>query len=234
LRGKGKREKFASLTTQHFRNRLKIDAISESKVGATKCANFTFTINYEDEYKVWKNFSMMYQSRMYRYNEYRVTDDGQVCNSSDPLIQQRWQNFIVREKNMTVLTHCNVSVDGFYFENYTLLKNFTVSFHLTEQSFTRQDYRVIFGHFAIYSGKLSLSCNDDLVKVKYTMNNTMFSKTFRCFTTTRCTIIVNNDSETTVLKCVLRTIQEFRLFGKLRILGRSLKTCINVVDLLKK
>ena len=114
LRGKGKREKFASLTTQHFRNRLEIDAISESKVGATKCANFTFTINYEDEYKVWKNFSMTYQSRMYRYNEYRVTDDGlQVCNSSDPLIQQRWQNFIVREKNMTVLTHCNVSVDGF-------------------------------------------------------------------------------------------------------------------------
>ena len=68
---------------------------------------------------------------------------------------------------MTVFTHCNVSVDGFYFENYTLFKNFTVFFHPTEQNFTRRDYGVIFGHFAICSAKLSLSCNDDLVKVKY-------------------------------------------------------------------
>ena len=165
LRETAKREKFASLTTQHLRSRREIDAILESP---TECANFTFTIKYEDDYKVWKNFSMMYQSRMYYYNEYRVTDDGlQVCNSSDPLIQPKWQNFTAREKKMTVFTHCNVSVDGFYFENYTLLKNFTVFFHLTGQSFTRQDYGVILGHFAICSTKLSLSCNDDLVKVKY-------------------------------------------------------------------
>ncbi|CAB4031885.1 Hypothetical predicted protein, partial [Paramuricea clavata] len=110
----------------------------------------------------------MYQSRMYRYNEYRVTDDGlQVCYAPDPFIQQKWQNFIAREKKMTVFTHCNVSVDGFYFEHYTLFKNFTVFFHPTEQHFTRQDYGVIFGHFAICSAKLSLSCNDDLVKIKY-------------------------------------------------------------------
>ena len=168
LRETAKRETFASLTTQHLRSRREIDAISESKVGPTKCANSTSTIKYEDEYKVWNNFSMMYPGRMYHYNEYRITDDGlQVCNSSDPLIQQKWQNFIAREKKMTVFTHCNVSVDGFYFENYTLLKNFTVFFHPTQQHFTRQDYGVIFGHFAICSAKLSLSCNDDLVKVKY-------------------------------------------------------------------
>ena len=91
LRETAKREKFTSLTTQHLRNRREIDAISESKVGLTECANFTFNIKYDDIYKVWNNFSMMYQSRMYRYNEYRVTDDGlQVCNSSDPFIQQKW------------------------------------------------------------------------------------------------------------------------------------------------
>jgi hypothetical protein len=168
MRETAKREKFPPLTTQHLRSRREIDAISESKVGPTECANFTLTIKYEDEYKVWNNFSMMYQSRMYHYNEYRVTDDGlQVCNSSDPFIQQKWQNFIVREKKMTVFTHCNVSVDGFYFENYTLFKNFTVFFHPTEQNFTRRNYGVIFGHFAICSAKLSLSCNDDLFKVKY-------------------------------------------------------------------
>jgi hypothetical protein len=180
-RGKVKREKFASLTTQHLRNRREIDAISESKVGPTECANFTFTIKYEEEYRVWNNFSMMYESRMYRYNEYKVTDDGlQVCYAPDPLIQQKWQNFIAREKKMTIFTHCNVSVDGFYFENYTLFKNFTVFFHPTEQNFTRRDYGVIFGHFAICSAKLSLSCNDDLIKVKYDEQYNVF-KNFSLF-----------------------------------------------------
>ena len=181
LRGKAKRETLASLTTQHLRNRREIKAISENKMGLTECANFTFIIKYEDEYRVWNNFSMMYESRMYRYNEYRVTDDGlQVCYAPDPFIQQKWQNFIVREKKMTVFTHCNVSVDGFYFENYTLLKNFTVFFHPTEQNFTRRDYGVIFGHFAICSAKLSLSCNDDLVKVKYDEQYNVF-KNFSLF-----------------------------------------------------
>ena len=181
LRETAKRETFASLTIQHLRNRREIDAISESKVGLTECANFTFTIKYEDEYKLWTNFSIMHRSRMYRYNEYRGTDDGlQVCNSSDPLIQQKWQNFIVREKKMTVFTHCNVSVDGFYFENYTLLKNFTVFFHPTEQNFTRRDYGVILGYLAICSAKLSLSCNDDLVKVKYDEQYNVF-KNFSLF-----------------------------------------------------
>jgi hypothetical protein len=44
----------------------------------TECAEFTFTIKYEDEYRVWNNFSMMYQGRMYYYDEYRITDELMV------------------------------------------------------------------------------------------------------------------------------------------------------------
>ena len=168
-RGISKRETFASLTTQHLRSRREIDAISESMVGPTECANFTFTIKYEDKYSVWKNFSMMYQNRMYSYNEYRVTDSGlQVCNSSDPRIKQGWQDLIAHEKEVIAAQHCNVSVDGFYHSKYTLYRNFTLFFKPTEQSFARQDYGVIFGYFVICSAKLNnLSCNDDLAKVKY-------------------------------------------------------------------
>ncbi|CAB4037745.1 Hypothetical predicted protein [Paramuricea clavata] len=165
LRETAKRETFASLATQHLRNRREIDAILASP---TECANFTFTIKYEDNYRVWNNLSMMRQSRMYRYNEYRVTDDRlQVCNSSDTLIKQRWWDLIAREKEVLASKHCNVSVDAFYYSNYTLYKNFTVFFKPTQQSFTRQDYGVTFGYFAICSSKLSLSCNDYLFKVKY-------------------------------------------------------------------
>ena len=134
----------------------------------TECAKFTFTVKYEDEYKVWNNFSMMYQGRMYYYDEYRITDDGlQVCNSSDRLIKEKWRNFIVSEKITIAFKHCNVSVDGFFSENYTLHTNFTVFFKPTNQNFRRQDYGVIMGYFSICSRKLRLSCNDDLVKVKY-------------------------------------------------------------------
>jgi hypothetical protein len=134
----------------------------------TECANFTFTIKYEDEYRVWNNFSMMYQGRMYYYDEYRITYYGlQVCNSSDRLIKEKWRNFIVSEKITIAFQDCNVSVDGFYSENYTLDTNFTVFFKPTNQIFRRQNYGVIMGYFAICSSKLTLSCNDDLVKVKY-------------------------------------------------------------------
>jgi hypothetical protein len=133
-----------------------------------ECANFTVTIKYEDVYRVWNNFSIMYQGRMYSYDEYRITDDGlQVCKSSDRLIKEKWRNFIVSEKITTAFQVCNVSVDGFYSENYTLHTNFTVFFKPTNQNFTRQDYGVILGYFAICSRKLRFSCNDDLVKVKY-------------------------------------------------------------------
>ncbi|CAB4041391.1 Hypothetical predicted protein [Paramuricea clavata] len=162
FRETAKRETFASFTTQHLRSRREIDAILESP---TECANFTFTIKYEDIYRVWNNFSMMYQSRMYRYNEYRVTDDDlQVCNSSDPLIKQRWPGLVAREKKVLASKYCNVSVVVFYNSNYTLYRNLSVFFKPTQQSFTRQDYGVTFGYFAICSAKLSLSYNNSLVK----------------------------------------------------------------------
>ena len=217
-----KRETFASLTTRHLRNRREIDAISESKVGPTECSNSTFTIKYEDEYKVWNNFSMMYQGHTYYFYKYRVTDDGlQVCNSSDPLVQQRWLNFIVSEKRMMASQHCNAFVDGFYVTNYTLFKNFTVFFHPTEQSFTRRDYGVIFGHFAICSVKLRLSCNDDLLKVKYDeynvfknfslfYNNTMYDYREYRFSHDSLEMCASNDSRVQALWRTRNSWEKFK------------------------
>ena len=57
-------------------------------------------------------------------------------------------------------------MDGFFSEN---LEKQTLLFlsYLPIKSFTRQDYGVILGYFAVCSAKLRLTCNDYLVKVKY-------------------------------------------------------------------
>jgi hypothetical protein len=82
-------------------------------------------------------------------------------------MKEKWRHFILTEKITKAFNHCNVSVDGFYSENYTLDTNFTVFFKPSKQNFTREDYGVILGYFAVCSAKIRLSCNDYLVRVKY-------------------------------------------------------------------
>ena len=129
---------------------------------------------------------------------------------------------------MTVFTHCNVSVDGFYFGNYTLFKNFTVFFHPTEQNFTRRDYGVIFRHFAICSAKLSLSCNDDLIKVKdgeqYNVfknfslfyNNTIYDYREYRFRNNRLEMCASNDSRVQALWKTRNSWEKFKDLYKCR------------------
>ena len=155
------KKSLASLTTRNLRGKRDV------RVSETECDNFTFTIKYENEYSVEADFYVNYQGRYYDYKDYRVTNSGlQVCNSSDTSIKQRWRDLIAKEKGVIASQHCNASVDGFY-TSYILYKNFTVFFELTQQYFTRQDYGVILRGFAVCSRKLTLSCNDDLVKIKY-------------------------------------------------------------------
>ena len=161
------RKRFIPRTAKHRRSR-EIDTTLKGAIVQTDCANNTFIIKYKEKYEVLNDFSITYQGQKYYYNQYRVTDNGlQICNSPNYVIQQEWLNRMEIEKKNLAFKNCNASVDSFFLANYTLLKNFTVFFHLTQQSFTRQDYGVVLGHFSICSAKFSLSCNDNLVKVRY-------------------------------------------------------------------
>ena len=174
--GKSQRETFGSIPAQHPRYRRNIQQISESATEMTQCKNFTFVIKYEDRYEVLNNFSVKYKGKIYPYDSYRLYKDGlHVCNSSDDLIQQRWRNVTVQHKQRIPYKHCRVSVDSFYHENYTLFKDFNVFLKPTNQNFTSEDYGVISGYFSICSAKLSLSCNDYLLKVKYSEQYNVFN-----------------------------------------------------------
>ena len=170
LKQRFKRKTFTQSTSTHRRSKREIDTTSKRVMDPIECANNTFTVKYEDDYQVFNNFEVLHQGRVYYYYDYRVTDDGlQVCDSVEYITQLRWQYLVALEKEELPFKNCNVSVDGFFWNmyNYTLFKNFTVFFKPTQQSFTSKDYGVIKGDFAICSAKLSLSCNDHLIKVKY-------------------------------------------------------------------
>ena len=162
------RETFALVQAQNRRNTRDIKESTESLTEIKLFKNLIFVIKYEDPYEVWNDFSIKFKGKIYLYDMYRVKNDGlHVCNSSDDLIQQRWRNVTVQDKQRIPYKHCNVSVDSFYHENYTLYKDFIVLFKATNQNFTREDYGVISGYFSICSAELSLSCEDYLVRIKY-------------------------------------------------------------------
>ena len=165
---KAQRKSIPLVSAQHLRYRRNIKESLENVTKITHCENFTFVIKSENHYEVWNNFSIKYKGKVYPYDTYSVMNDGlYVCNSSDELIQQRWRNVTVQDKKRIPYEYCNASVDSFYHENYTLFKDFNVFLKPTSQNFTKQDYGVISGYFSICSAKLSLSCNDYLLKVKY-------------------------------------------------------------------
>ena len=48
------------------------------------CKDSIINIQYDDEYKVWNNFSILYKNKVLcYYTQYRVLNDGvKICNSN--------------------------------------------------------------------------------------------------------------------------------------------------------
>ena len=119
--------------------KLKPATVKSTEEDLLLCKDSLIKIKFDDEYKVWNNFSMLFKNKVYDYNKYRVLDldDGiNICNSTDNYVRP--------------FKHCNW-LNGLFRNNYTLFKNFTVFFKPTQQSFTRQNYGVYLGYFLICS-----------------------------------------------------------------------------------
>ena len=192
MQGTVKRQKFASLTTQHVRSRRQIDeAISENNESSTECANFTFTIKYDDEYKVWTNFSILYKNKVYNYTEYRVLNASiKICNSTDNDVRNIWKQRNHCVKKRRHLKSCNKPNRTFWLNHsfksstgrrgYAVSKQFTVYLAPRSQYFTRNNYGLGDGKLYICQEKLRpfsesmeytqedlLMCNDSIINIKY-------------------------------------------------------------------
>ena len=123
--------------------RLKPDTTDLTKRDMLLCSDSLIKIKFEGKYRVWNNFSVLYKNQMYDYTEYRVVNDSiNICNSTDNFVQDSWRVRSKIVKKDLGFKHCNVWVDGFFRNNYTLFKNLTVFFRPTRQSFSSQDYGV--------------------------------------------------------------------------------------------
>ena len=93
LRETAKRETFASLTTQHLRNRREIHSKSEyTQEDLLMCNDSIIDIKYDDEYKVETDFSIFYKNKVYDYTEYRVLNDSiKICNSTENYVRNIWK-----------------------------------------------------------------------------------------------------------------------------------------------
>jgi hypothetical protein len=48
------------------------------------CNDSIINMKYDDEYKAWTDFSILYKNKAYDYTEHRVLNDGiKICNSTD-------------------------------------------------------------------------------------------------------------------------------------------------------
>ncbi|CAB4023183.1 Hypothetical predicted protein [Paramuricea clavata] len=176
------RETFASLTTQHLRNRREIDTKSEyTQEDLLMCKDSIINIKYDDEYKVRTDFSILYKNKVYDYTEYRVLNETtKICNSTDNYVRNIWK---VRNKWVKAKMHeksCNkpISTVRLPRKYYTVNKQFTIYYAARSQYFTRDDYGMKDGQLSICEEKLRptsteyneedlLLCNDSIINIKY-------------------------------------------------------------------
>ena len=162
------------------KEKLRRLSIQFTQEDLSMCNGSIIIVKYDEEYKVWNNFSIFHKNKVYDYTEYRALNDGiKICNSTDVDIKKIW---MLRNKWIKATMHwksCDTSrTTGLYKKYYAINKQFTVYLSGRSQYFTRNDYGVKEGRFVICKEKLGpistqytqkdLSmCNDSIIIVKY-------------------------------------------------------------------
>jgi hypothetical protein len=164
------------------REKIKPTSTEYTQEDLLMCNDSITSIKYDDEYKAWTDFSILYKNNVYNYTEYRVlnTDSIKICNSTDNYVRNIWK---VRNKWVKATMHqksCNKPIKESWLNRqyYTVKKQFTVYFAAANQYFTRNDYGVQDGKphicqekFRLESTKYTqedlLMCNDSIINIKY-------------------------------------------------------------------
>jgi hypothetical protein len=128
------------------------------------CNDSIINIKYDDEYKVWTDFSILYKNKVYNYTEYRVLNDStKICNSTDNDLRNSWKLRNDWVKGTMHPKSCNKPMTYIQFDRweYTVLKNFRVLILATKKLITKYDY-------AVFKGKI-ITCGTECAKFTFTI-----------------------------------------------------------------
>ena len=120
------------------------------------CNDSIINIKYDEEYKVWDNFTKLYKNKVYDYTAYRVLNDSiKICNSSNNDVRNIWKERNKYVKQWMHYKSCNkLRYVEYYRGHYTVLKDFRVLILETRQVITKYDYGVVEVKFRICDEKL--------------------------------------------------------------------------------
>ncbi len=163
------------------KEKLRLLSTEYTQEDLSMCDDSILNIKYNDEYKVWNNFSILYKNKVYDYTEYRVlNDDIKICNSADNHVRNIWKLRNAWVKKRMHLKSCNKPIRTVWLNRlyYVVRKQFTVYYAVTSQYFTRNDYGVMDNKLIIcrekprpysteYTQEDLLMCKDSIINIKY-------------------------------------------------------------------
>jgi hypothetical protein len=107
------------------------------------CNNDLVKVKYGEQYNVFKNFSLVYNNKMYDYREYRLNYDSlEMCASNDSRVRAIWRTRNSWQKSLPASCYHSYKLNARY---YTVTKQFAVYSAENGQYFKRNDYAVIDG-----------------------------------------------------------------------------------------
>ena len=122
------------------------------------CNDSLIKIKFHEEYKVWNDFSIFYENKVYDFTEYRVLNDSiSICNSTDKYVQESWKlrNGWVKNKGHFFSCKRRPSKIATYQKTaFTVLKDLNVRLSLTKQVILNSEYGVFEGKVQICVEKL--------------------------------------------------------------------------------
>ena len=139
------------------KEKLRHDSTEYTQEDLLMCNDSIINIKYDEEYKVWTNFSILYKNKMYNYTEYRVLNDGiKICNSTDNYVWNIWKLRNSWVKALMQAKSCNkpITYTEYNQEKYTVLKDFSVIIRKTNQMIQKYDYGVFEDKLVICDEKL--------------------------------------------------------------------------------
>ena len=118
------------------------------------CRDSVFRMKHDREYHVFNNFSIFYNQREYRYNEYRVEEDEiKICNSSNIDVLNDWNTWNRWFKTSKKCDEGMVKL-ALKASAYTVTKDLTVYCKSLKEHFKHTNY--VFTH----AGKLAYICKE--------------------------------------------------------------------------